>query len=307
MDLIGHVHSNWHLYSCLKNTQFTLDNIIHISKQVPRRLIKKSLVSNLNSSCIKKRSDDFKNLGINDPLFSTQWHLHNSKTPGNDINVLPVWKRGITGENVTVCFVDDGLDFDHPDLKDNFYAAGSHDFNDHVDLPKPRLKDDRHGTRCAGEVAGIRNDVCGVGIAWSSKVSGVRILSGDLTEADEALSINYDFHNNHIYSCSWGPSDNGMAVEAPPKIVKDAFLNGVRNGRNGLGSLYVFASGNGGRKNDNCNFDGYTNMIFTITIGAIDQYNLHPEYSEECAMILAVTYGSGSGEYIVFYFNIAHY
>jgi kexin len=49
----------------------------------------------------------------------------------------------------------------------------------------PRLSDDRHGTRCAGEVAGKRNnDVCGVGIAWDAKVSGIRILSGKLTEAD---------------------------------------------------------------------------------------------------------------------------
>jgi kexin len=86
---------------------------------------------------------------------------------------------------VTVCFIDDGLDYTHPDLKDAFYAKGSYDFNDHVALPTPRLSDDRHGTRCAGEVAGKRNnDVCGVGIAWDAKVSGIRILSGKLTEAD---------------------------------------------------------------------------------------------------------------------------
>jgi kexin len=70
-------------------------------------------------------------------------------------------------------------------LKDAFYARGSYDFNDHHALPTPKLGDDRHGTRCAGEVAAKRdNDVCGVGIAWDAQVSGIRILSGKLTEAD---------------------------------------------------------------------------------------------------------------------------
>ena len=52
------------------------------------------------------------------------------------------------------------------------YAKGSYDFNDHVALPKPMLPEDRHGTRCAGEVAAVRNDVCGIGVAYDAKVSG---------------------------------------------------------------------------------------------------------------------------------------
>lgn len=38
----------------------------------------------------------------------------------------------------------------------------------------------------------------------------------------------------------------------------DAIKNGIKNGRNGKGSIYVFAAGNG-RREDNCNADGYTN------------------------------------------------
>lgn len=33
------------------------------------------------------------------------------------------------------------------------------------------------------------------------------------------------------------------------------------------GIYYVFASGNGGQMNDNCNFDGYANSIYTLTVG----------------------------------------
>lgn len=128
---------------------------------------------------------------------------------------------------------------------------GSWDFNENKNLPTPKLYDDKHGTRCAGEVAAIRNNMCGTGIAWSAKVSGIRILSGDLTEAQEAASINYKFHDNHIYSCSWGPSDDGVSMERPSKLVSDAFVNGIENGRNGLGSIFVFATGNGGVQGDN--------------------------------------------------------
>ncbi|KAJ3087506.1 pheromone processing endoprotease [Quaeritorhiza haematococci] len=229
---------------------------------------------------------------------SNLWHLFNPEQIHNDINITDVWKEGIYGNGSIVCFIDDGLDYEHPDLKGAFYPEGSYDFNDHVKYPKPRLDDDRHGTRCAGEVAAARNDVCGVGVAWGAKVSGVRVLSGDLTEADESAALNFDFHNNHIYSCSWGPADDGKAMEAPPKIVAEAFYNGVKNGRNGLGSIFVFATGNGGTQFDNCNFDGYTNSIYTITVGAIDKTNEHPRYSEECSAQLVVAYSSGSGNFI---------
>jgi len=143
-----------------------------------------------------------------------------------------------------------------------------------------------------------KNDYCGVGVAYNAQVSGVRILSGTLTVSDEAASLNYDYQNNHIYSCSWGPTDDGKTVEEPSGITKRAFINGVTNGRNGKGSIFVFATGNGALKGDNCNFDGYTNSIYTISIGAITHDDKKSSYSEECSAQLAVTYSSGSGKYI---------
>ena len=41
-------------------------------------------------------------------------------------------------------------------------------------MPTPKLWDDTHGTRCAGEVSAVKNGVCGVGIAYHSKAAGVR-------------------------------------------------------------------------------------------------------------------------------------
>ncbi|RFU28192.1 hypothetical protein B7463_g8128, partial [Scytalidium lignicola] len=237
-------------------------------------------------------------LQISDPIFTEQWHLLNTVQLGHDVNVTGVWLEGITGQNSTVAMVDDGLDMYSDDLKDNYFAEGSYDFNDNTFEPKPRLADDRHGTRCAGEIAAVKNNVCGVGVAYNSRISGLRILSKLITDADEAIALNYAYQKNQIYSCSWGPPDDGVAMDAPGTIIKRAMLNAVQKGRGGLGSIYVFASGNGAAAGDNCNFDGYTNSIYSITVGAIDRKGAHPYYSEKCSAQLVVTYSSGSGDAI---------
>lgn len=237
-------------------------------------------------------------LGINDPIFSQQWHLINTINPGHDVNVKNVWYNGNMGQDITVAVIDDGLDFELDDLRDNFNAKGSWDFNDNTELPMPRLYDDYHGTRCAGEIAAVKNDVCGLGVAYKAKVAGIRILSAPITSEDEAAAMIYGLDVNDIYSCSWGPTDNGMTVAGPEMLVKKALIKGVQEGRGNKGSLYVFASGNGGRVGDQCNFDGYTNSIYSITVGAIDFKGLHPLYAETCSAVMVVTYSSGSNEHI---------
>ncbi|ORX93161.1 the 2.4 angstrom crystal Sructure of Kex2 in complex with A peptidyl-boronic acid inhibitor [Basidiobolus meristosporus CBS 931.73] len=230
---------------------------------------------------------------LRDPGFPKQWHLQNTENVGNDLNVLKVWQQGIFGENVVVALLDDGLDMDSEDLKTNYFAEGSYDFNDRSAVPKPRLPDDYHGTRCAGEIAAANNSVCGVGVAFGSKVAGIRILSEEISDVDEALALVYQNQKNHIYSCSWGPADDGISMDGPSQVIQDALVSGVTQGRDGKGSIFVFATGNGG-ESDNCNFDGYVNSIYTVSIGAIDRNDQQPFYSEQCSAQLAVTYSSGA-------------
>ena len=232
-------------------------------------------------------------LSIEDPSFTEQWHLFNPYQVGHDLNVTGLWLEGITGEGVISAIVDDGIDMYSNDLKDNYFAEGSYDFNDKGEEPRPRLSDDKHGTRCAGEIGAVRNDVCGVGVAYDSKVAGIRILSKPVSDEDEAASINYGYQKNDIYSCSWGPVDDGQHMDAPGILIQRAMVNGVQKGRRGKGSIFVFAAGNGAMAGDNCNFDGYTNSIYSITVGAIDREDNHPYYSESCSAQLVVTYSSG--------------
>ncbi|KAJ5082744.1 hypothetical protein N7532_011787 [Penicillium argentinense] len=242
---------------------------------------------------LETQSHIMSTLGITDPIFKDQWHLFNALQPGHDLNVTGVWLDGVTGKGVITAVVDDGLDMYSEDLKPNYFAEGSWDYNNNSPEPKPVLDDDRHGTRCSGEIAASKNDVCGVGVAYDSKISGIRILSAAISDEDEAASINYKFQENDIYSCSWGPMDDGQTMDAPGMLIKRAMVNGVQKGRGGKGSVFVFAAGNGATYDDNCNFDGYTNSIYSVTVGAIDRYGDHPPYSESCSAQLVVAYSSG--------------
>uniref|UniRef100_A0A8C9YDN1 Furin (paired basic amino acid cleaving enzyme) a n=1 Tax=Sander lucioperca TaxID=283035 RepID=A0A8C9YDN1_SANLU len=215
-----------------------------------------------------------------------------------DLNAKSAWQLGYTGKGVVVSILDDGIEKNHPDLMQNYDPDASYDVNDGDPDPQPRytqLNDNRHGTRCAGEVAAVANNgICGVGVAYNAKIGGVRMLDGEVTDMVEAQSLSLNPQHIDIYSASWGPEDDGKTVDGPAKLAKEAFLRGVTEGRSGLGSIFVWASGNGGREKDSCNCDGYTNSIYTLSISSSTQNGNVPWYSEACSSTLATTYSSGN-------------
>jgi len=206
----------------------------------------------------------------------------------------------------------------------------STDINDNDNDPMPQDNgDNKHGTRCAGEVAATAgNNICGVGVAYNASIGGVRMLDGTVNDAVEAKALGLNPDHIDIYSASWGPEDDGKTVDGPGPLARRAFIYGVSNvrkplfhpngdsisysfnwkimssagdkflfcpkGRRGLGSIFIWASGNGGRHVDSCNCDGYTNSIFTLSISSATQGGFKPWYLEECSSTLATTYSSGT-------------
>ena len=258
-----------------------------ISQQV---LLKRTKRASLKDYSANNRFDD--------PLYTKQWHLHNIRHK-IDCNVTGVWDNGIAGRGVVVAVVDDGVQWNHPDLLENYSPEGSYDLNsdDNDPTPQPDNKDENaHGTRCAGEIAAVPNNVCGVGIAYKAKFSGLRVLDGPMTDSLEATAFNKHFAVNDIYSCSWGPEDDGKTVDGPRMLAQAALKHGIMAGRNGFGSIFVVASGNGGKVGDNCNYDGYASSIYTITIAAVDEFGFTPSYAEQCSSMLASTVSSGGSE-----------
>jgi subtilisin-like proprotein convertase family protein len=243
---------------------------------------------------------------ITDPLYSAQWHLQNTGqsggTPGQDVNVVPVWDTGVLGSGVVIGIVDDGLQHSHPDLSPNYVAGASYDFNDDDDDPSPSTSGDCdtsadcHGTSVAGVAAG-RDDgsTCGVGAAFRAGLAGLRLIAGPSTDADEAAALTHQYHTIHIFSNSWGPFDDGARLEGPGTLTLAALEDGVTNGRGGRGSIYMWAAGNGLDADDNVNYDGYANSRFTIAVGAIDHNGVQSWYSEPGAPMLVTVPSSGDG------------
>ncbi|KAH7643737.1 furin-like protein [Dermatophagoides farinae] len=231
-----------------------------------------------------------------DPIFRDMWYLNKGARGGFDMNVQNAWKIGYTGKGVVVTILDDGIQPNHPELVKNYDPHASYDINDNDPDPTPADNgDNKHGTRCAGEVAAeAYNDFCGVGIAFNASIGGVRMLDGIVTDQVEARAIGHNPQYIDIYSASWGPEDDGKTVDGPGKLAKRAFVDGIRKGRRGRGSIYVWASGNGGRRLDNCNCDGYTNSIYTLSISSATQNGNKPWYLEECSSTLSTTYSSGT-------------
>ncbi|XP_035205895.1 neuroendocrine convertase 2-like [Stegodyphus dumicola] len=237
-----------------------------------------------------------------DPYFPYQWYLknvgQNGGKPKLDLNVEAAWAQGYTGRNITTAIMDDGVDYMHPDLQDSYNAKASYDFSSNDPYPYPRYTDDwfnSHGTRCAGEVAAKRdNGVCGVGVAYESKVAGIRMLDQPyMTDLIEANSMGHEPNLIDIYSASWGPTDDGKTVDGPRNATMRAIVRGVNEGRHGLGNIYVWASGDGG-EDDDCNCDGYAASMWTISINSAINNGENAHYDESCSSTLASTFSNGA-------------
>uniref|UniRef100_A0A7I5E6G8 P/Homo B domain-containing protein n=1 Tax=Haemonchus contortus TaxID=6289 RepID=A0A7I5E6G8_HAECO len=291
-----------------------------LSEQRPRRRTKRDYIHNdfqvdeeeeipqskdsslvvTNSTSIKTRKGvgrlkrEIPHLPWPDPLYPEQWYLVGKAKGNHDLNVREAWLLGYAGRNITVSVLDDGIQRDHPDLAENYDPLASTDINDHDDDPTPQNNgENKHGTRCAGEVAAIAgNNLCGVGVAFKAKIGGVRMLDGDVSDSGEAASLSLNQDHIDIYSASWGPEDDGKTFDGPGPLTRKALYTGIKAGRRGKGNIFVWASGNGGLKEDSCSADGYITSIYTLAISSATYNNLSPWYLEECPSSIATTYSS---------------
>ncbi|ETN70856.1 convertase P-domain protein [Necator americanus] len=264
-------------------------------------LVKRRAVSGQSDSFLRRRQTvaeprEIPQLPFPDPLYQDQWYLVGRAVGNYDMNVREAWLMGYAGRNVSVSILDDGIQRDHPDLITNYDPLASTDINDHDDDPTPQNNgDNKHGTRCAGEVAAIAgNSYCGVGVAFKAKIGGVRMLDGAVSDSVEAASLSLNQHHIDIYSASWGPEDDGKTFDGPGPLAREAFYRGIKNGRNGKGNIFVWASGNGGSRQDSCSADGYTTSVYTLSISSATYDNHRPWYLEECPSSIATTYSSAN-------------
>lgn len=240
-----------------------------------------------------------------DPLFGSLWHLQNTGqdggTPGEDIRALPAWNMN-KGAGVRVALLDDGLEMFHEDLFQNVITGANYDYRHRrYGFPLPCAADDVHGTQVAGVLAA--RDGNAVGLAGAAPRVGIvefNVLAAPYT-SNIANALGRDSQLNAVYNSSWSSIDDG-ALHRVDASFRDAIDLGIAAGRAGKGSIYVFATGNGGCfakdindvcQSDNPNFDGYLTHRGVNVVCAVDNNGRPPWWAETGANTLLCAPSSG--------------
>ena len=242
-----------------------------------------------------------------DPLFKEQWFLKNTGqqgpgTSGFDINVTKVWPD-YSGVGVLIAAFDDGFDESHPDLMSHYRKDLSWNFLTKTAGAQANSIGEDHGTAVIGLMGEVaNNDIGGVGVAWGSMLVGYKFGITSTTASAIASEIKNQYvqatqkavqQNVQILNNSWG---NGF--DAPFKFwnlqtdywTSNKYL--ADNGRNGLGTVNLFSSGNGRMAANDSNADPTMNSPFVIAVAASAADGTITSYSTAGANVLIASPGS---------------
>ena len=231
-------------------------------------------------------------LPYDDPMLKDQWHYNNDGSvdfpgakAGADINLFDAWELTAGRPDVVVAVVDEGVYYEHPDLKPNMRANEAElngqegvddDENGYVDdvygynfvnggrITWTRSGDSGHATHVAGTVAAVNNNGIGVsGVAGGTgKGDGVRMISCQIISGGTAAGVSataaaveYAADNGAcVLQNSWGfgagqiSNDQGFE-NGSTSVEAQAFLYFMqtKNHPNLEGGIVIFAAGNDGK------------------------------------------------------------
>tara|TARA_B110000879_G_C11169858_1_gene513043 strand:- start:1544 stop:3469 length:1926 start_codon:yes stop_codon:yes gene_type:complete len=213
----------------------------------------------------------FNNSCSNDSDFGSLWGLNNTNNSDIDINICDAWT--ITeGNGVSVAVLDQGIDKTHNDLNNNISSLSFDAQNETT--PSVFVNGRSHGTHVAGTIGAEKdNNLQVVGVAPQSEIMSISHTLSITPNISEELAngINWAWQNGaHIINNSWGDQGGQLFSQLHSALLEDAISNALSNGRNGLGTIMVFASGNYGVNTPMMDYPATSNDLI-LAVGAIDQ------------------------------------
>ena len=219
-----------------------------------------------------------------DTDFSQQYSLNNvgqfNGTAGADISALNAWDIQ-TGTDVVIAVIDSGVDYTHPDLRDNIWINTAEIPNNRIDDDQngriddvrgwdfsnndnDPMDDNNHGTHVAGVIGAKGNNASGItGINWNVRIMPLKFMnargSGRTSAAIRALE--YAVRNGaKISNNSWGGGPFSQAL-----------FDAIQSANN-AGHIFVTAAGNDGINNDQtAHYPSSFNLPNVIAVAATDR------------------------------------
>ncbi|XP_071156720.1 neuroendocrine convertase 2-like isoform X2 [Mytilus edulis] len=228
---------------------------------------------------------------IEDELWPFQWYLNNTEAKKYDMNVLPAWRSCVNGTGVTVGVVDKGVQ-DHIDLKIN----RRFDFNS---ANEGSVTSYQHGTRVAGVIGALKNKNFTIGIAFGAEIADIKIASTAVWDTFDVRAFYHHMDSIQVYSCSFANFHTGTKTYKLEKNQEDAFIKGTTEGRGGLGSVYVFATGNSGDEKDisvdSCAYDRLVTNRYVISVAGIQADLSKVPNGEACSAMMVAAFTAKGG------------
>jgi len=195
------------------------------------------------------------------PEYYAQWGLA-------DVNVLDVWGVNGTGKGVIVAVLDGGVRATHTDLAANISPLG-YDFYNNDNNPDDDT-DTGHGTFVAGILAGVKNGVGTVGVAYQATILPLKVEGADrnLSYTNMPAAIDYAVANGaRVLNLSMQTrADDGVLAALQRAAAADRVI--------------VMAAGNAGDVGPVC-FACYAGNLSGrgIAVGAVDRNNQIASFS----------------------------
>lgn len=220
------------------------------------------------------------------------WHILNTSNPGLDMNVSPVWED-YHGRGVSVAVIDSGIDTDHQDLDGHYNHDKDIDARGHDHDSGAEDGRESHGTPVMGVIGAIRDGRGAIGVAPETELFGYRIGGDDVDEVRRQLSeVLANPSNADIVNSSWGferyfeDNFNGAFAEQGRLLEQ-----GASQGRDGLGTVFVFSAGNGGAFGQDTNLHNFHNSPYAIPVGAVGRTGDTSWFSTPGASVLVAAPG----------------
>lgn len=240
----------------LKNYENALDQI-------------NSLVSNPIVEYAEPKFKRIQQLQIvpDDTEFIDQWAFNSDE----DINIQEAWDITKGKKSIVIAIIDDGVDYDHEDLKVNGKLKTGFNAVNNSTTPDPVNNEDYHGTFCAGLAAAAQNSKGISGVAPDCSLMGIKIadtVNDEWVTDNEILAAGIQKAVDSgvdVLSCSWGGGGQSQSVNL-------AIRNAKNNGRSGKGCVVCFAAGNYKRDHRDTYVLYPGTMKEVITVAACNQF-----------------------------------